>query len=318
MKKSLFLLCFLTSLFSVSAQDEIKTVVVDVAKNVSNSEIPAASEDSVVWKFPGVTGLNFSQTAFKNWAEGGQNSISLQAFVNLNANYKKGKVRWDNNLSAEYGTLYSAAYSRFTTRKSSDKLALSSKFGYQASKSWYYTVLADFKTQMDKGYDYGDGDTTRTMNSKFLAPGYLIASLGMDYIPSKYVSVYLSPVTGRFIFVRDTTLSEKYGVDAGEKCKVEAGAYMRVVNDFDIVKNVHLNSKLELFSAYETFGNVVVNWELLLAMKVTKYLNASVRTHVKYDDAVKNIVVDENGVEKQEGPKIQFMDVISVGFAYNF
>ena len=112
--------------------------------------------------------------------------------------------------------------------------------------------------------------------------------------------------------------SEKYGVDAGEKCKVEAGAYMRVVNDFDIVKNVHLNSKLELFSAYETFGNVVVNWELLLAMKVTKYLNASVRTHVKYDDAVKNIVIDENGVEKQEGPKIQFMDVISVGFAYNF
>ena len=107
-------------------------------------------------------------------------------------------------------------------------------------------------------------------------------------------------------------------MDAGEKCKVEAGAYMRVVNDFDIVKNVHLNSKLELFSAYETFGNVVVNWELLLAMKVTKYLNASVRTHVKYDDAVKNIVIDENGVEKQEGPKIQFMDVISVGFAYNF
>jgi hypothetical protein len=116
-------------------------------------------------------------------------------------------------------------------------------------------------------------------------------------------------------------LSTRYGVDEGKKVKSEFGAYTSILNNFDVMRNVNLNSRLELFSAYETFGNVVVNWELLLTMRVNKYINASVRTQVRYDDAVKstkNVVI--NGVPEtiEGGPKVQFMDVIAVGFSYNF
>jgi hypothetical protein len=110
-------------------------------------------------------------------------------------------------------------------------------------------------------------------------------------------------------------------VDTGKKVKSEFGAYATLLNNFDIMKNVSLNSKLELFSAYETFGDVVVNWELLLAMKVNKYINASIRTQVKYDDKVKstkNVVIDGVPTVVEGGPKVQFMDAIAVGFSYNF
>ncbi len=284
---------------------------------ISIDSINAASKDTSYWAFPGVTGLNFSQTAFVNWAEGGQNSIAGNAFIRLNANYKKKKLLWNNNLSAEYGMFYSAANQNFQWRKNTDKFSLTSNFGYQATKHWYYAALVDFKTQFAKGYDYPD-NSTRTYVSDFLAPGYLITSIGMNYIPNKYVSLYLSPTTARFTFVRDTVLSVKYGVDAGKKVKSEFGAYAVVVNNFDIMRNVNLNSKLELFSAYETFGNVVVNWELLLAMKVNRYINASIRTQVRYDDAVKSIRKTDAPGEATGGPKIQFMDAIAVGFSYNF
>ena len=135
----------------------------------------------------------------------------------------------------------------------------------QAAKFWYYTALAEFKTQFTTGYDYSkDNDTIRSVVSDFMTPAYLITSLGMDYIPNKYLSLYVSPVTGRFVFVNDTTLSVKYGLDERKHSKSEFGAYLRAINHFDIVKNINLNSKLELFSAYETFGNIVVNWDLLL------------------------------------------------------
>ncbi len=317
MKKILFpVLLFILSV-SIYAQKDLLDAAKGSGKASLVDSVNAATKDTSFWAFPGVMGLNFTQTAFVNWAEGGQNSLTGSAFFQLNANYKKKKLLWKNNLSAEYGQLYSAANPNFNWKKSTDKISLSSNFGYQATRHWYYAALVDFKTQFDKGYDYPT-DSTRTYVSNFLAPGYLIASIGMNYIPNQYVSCYLSPTTARFVFVRDTLLSVKYGVDAGEKSKAEFGAYANVTNNFDIMQNVNLNSKLELFSAYETFGNVVVNWEVLLAMKVNKYINASVRTQVKYDDAVKNLRKTDAPGKPTGGPKIQFMDVIAVGFTYNF
>ncbi len=319
MKKILLGVLFAVLSISLYAQSDLLTASKGT-NNISIDSIKAASKDTTYWRFPGLTGLNFSQTAFVNWAEGGQNSIAGSAFVQLNANYKKHKLLWINNLSAEYGMFYSEANKDFNWRKNSDKLSLTSNLGYQATKYWYYAALIDFKTQFNKGYDYPN-DSTRTYVSDFLAPGYLIASIGMNYIPNKYVSLYVSPTTARFIFVRDTILSTKYGVDEGKRIKSEFGAYATVLNNFDIVKNISLNSKLELFSAYETFGNVVVNWELLISMKVNKYINASIRTQVKYDDDVKStkdVVIDGVPTTVEGGPKVQFMDVIAVGFSYNF
>ena len=81
------------------------------------------------------------------------------------------------------------------------------------------------------------------------------------------------------------------------------------------MENVKAISTLDFFTAYnKSFGNVDVNWDLLISMKVNKFLSASVNTTLKYDDDVK--IVNEDGTTG--GPKVQFKEMIGVGIAYNF
>src|SRR4030043_427071 len=46
--------------------------------------------------------------------------------------------------------------------------------------------------------------------SKFMAPGYINLSIGMDYKPSENFNVYFGPLSGKVTFVLDDTLSH-YG-----------------------------------------------------------------------------------------------------------
>jgi len=57
------------------------------------------------WKFGGVAGLNFSQTAMKNWSAGDLNSFSLNGMTSMYANFRKNKISWDNTLDLGYGLL---------------------------------------------------------------------------------------------------------------------------------------------------------------------------------------------------------------------
>ncbi len=106
-------------------------------------------EENKLWTIKGVTGINMSQTSFVNWSAGGDNTIALNAFLNLGAHYKKGKYVWDNDLATEYGNTYTKSNSWV---KSVDKFEISSKLGYEVATKWYLSALADLKTQFDKGY----------------------------------------------------------------------------------------------------------------------------------------------------------------------
>lgn len=333
-KKYFMFAVLAASSFSAMADDlqSLATAKADEA-NLVTKEVSKAKTDSVVWTFPCTIGLNFGQTAYQNWAEGGDNTISFGAYANLNANYKKEKVMWNNNLFGEYGFIRSEAYDYEKLRKNLDKLTATSKFGYKASKNWYYSALVDFKSQFNNGYDYTKYDApngtqrdTAIKNSDFLAPAHVVASVGMDYIPNKYLSLFVSPATGRFTICREKSLSTLWGLDEGERHKAEFGAYLRILNDFDIVKNIRLTSKFEYFQEWgkgsDDLCNSVVDWNLLLSMKVTKFITASVRGELKYDKSVPYIDADDidaaTGEPKQHGARIQLMDAINVGFAYTF
>jgi hypothetical protein len=148
-----------------------------------------------------------------------------------------------------------------------------------------------------------------------MAPGYLVAGIGVSYIPAEYFMLYMSPCAGRLTFVMDDTLSAHgaFGVDKGKKVKGEFGPYVRAIFTKDIMKNVNLNTSLELFTDYlKKFGNIDLNWNLLLTLKVNKWLAASVTTQLIYDD---DVMLKTSG---GEGPRTQFKEVIGVGITYKF
>jgi len=278
------------------------------------------------WKKGGIVGITIAQTSLNNWAAGGQSSYAVNGVFSTFFNYKKGKNAWDNSLDLGYGILNQkdAKY----TKKTDDKIDLLSKYGREAKKNLYYAVLLNFKTQMTTGYNYPN-DSTRVKISNLLAPAYLIGAIGMDYKPNSHLSVFAAPVTSKFIFVNDTMLSNAgaFGVDKGKAIKSEFGGYVRIIytkNDFkgEFMKNVSFTTKLDLFSNYtKDPQNIVVNWETLIALKVNKYINININTHLIYDDKVK-IGKDSNddGVitENETKPRVQFKELLGIGVSFKF
>jgi hypothetical protein len=102
------------------------------------------------------------------------------------------------------------------TRKNDDRVEYFSKYGYALNPKLNLSGLFDIKTQFFKGYTYPDA-TTKIYSSNFFAPAYIILSPGFDYRPVKNLSIFVSPITARWIVVTDTSLSTDYGVPEGKK-----------------------------------------------------------------------------------------------------
>lgn len=283
------------------------------------------------WTFSGLIGVNGTQAGFSNWAQGGVNSLSVTGNLLLEAHYKKGKNVWDNMLMANLGAtrLGEGFY-----QKSEDKIEFNTKFGHEATNNWYYSALFNFKTQSLIGFEYPN-DTTQIMISGFLAPAYIKLGLGMDYKPNKHFSLYLSPATAKWIIVNDQNLADAgaFGVQGAEldtagnfisgtglTTRTEIGAYLRLVFEKDIFKNVNVATILELYSNYlDQPQNIDVDWQVIITMKVNDYLNAQIKTHLIYDDNTP-IGIDDNGdgTFNRFGPRTQFSEQLSLGLVYKF
>ncbi len=268
------------------------------------------------WKTGGLISLSFSSVTLTNWAAGGENSIAINGLSNFFANYKKGNMFWQNSLNLAYGLLKQGEAKKF--KKTDDKIELVSKFGLRASNNWYYSALASFTSQFTAGYNYPDDST---MISNFLAPAYILTAAGMNYGKNGF-NVFIAPLTMKTTLVMEESLSAigAYGVDTGKTVRLEFGGYIRTSYRKEFGKKYLFQTKLDLFSNYlHNPQNIDVNWEVLLNMKLTKFLSAVITTNLIYDDDIK-IGIDDNddGVIDREGPRTQFKKVIGVGLSYQF
>jgi hypothetical protein len=212
--------------------------------------------------------------------------------------------------------------------KNDDRLELTTKLGKKASKNWFYTALITPSTQFQPGYN-SELDTIPI--SEFFAPGYVVASLGFDYNPSSKLSVFIGPVTSKNTFVLNQDLANQgaFGVEAGvfddllgvyttpgKRHRSETGGYMRIVfNEPRIMKNIGIQSKLELFSNYlYNPENIDVDFENTITIKVNEYISTNLILHFLYDDDIQ-IALDPEGL--RTGPRLQFKEVLGVGLSIN-
>jgi hypothetical protein len=252
--------------------------------------------------------VTFNQVALTNWAAGGENSLGGNSMFNLFANLKKGKTTWDNSLDLAYGLVKTGDDN---ARKSDDKIDLVSKYGHNViSKNLFLSANLNFKTQFANGYNYPNDSV---IISKFMAPGYLMLGLGLDYKPFPYLSISLLPLTGRLTFVSDTSLSLTYGLDRGETIKPEFGAAFKVTFEKELFTNVSLKSKLDLFSNYlDRPQNIDVNFEALVVLKVNKLISTYVGIQTIYDHDI--LIMDKDG---KTGPRTQFKQTFGIGLTYS-
>ncbi|MDR2920559.1 MAG: DUF3078 domain-containing protein [Tannerella sp.] len=277
------------------------------------SAVSFAQEDTTYWKKSGATSLTFGQTSFSNWAAGGENSVSVLGAFSANMNYEKSKWTWDNSVDLGYGLSYQGS----DQIKNDDRIILATRVGYKASKLWSYAAEVSFKSQFYKGYSSYPVEDGEYYISKFMAPGYVYGSLGMNYThPTEDLKILLSPVTEKMTFVLDDSLSNQgaYGVDPGKKVFAEFGSMAKATYSKKFAENILFKSTLSLFTAYESFGNVDVDWANSLDWKLNKYFTLKVDLFLLYDNDIKNVDKDGN----PEGAKVQLKEVLGFGFGYIF
>jgi len=256
-----------------------------------NDSIPANG-----WTREGNVQLLFNQSAFnKEWTGGGTSSVAGNLTVDYEFNYRMDEFTWDNKILANYG-LTKVKGDEFA-RKTSDRLELNSIAGKQIEETdFYYSWFLNFRTQFDKGYEFGEdpetGETIRTETTHFLSPAYLQTGPGIMYKKDDNFVLNLAPATARFIFVdKDFTSVEGYedgdyfGVDEGKSMRFELGASLSAFVSYEVLENVNMEHSLALYSNYlDKPGNIDIDYLLNLEMGINDYLSANFIFQAIYDD----------------------------------
>ncbi len=292
--------------------------------SVKGQNMKVLSRDST-WKSSGLMSLNVGQTSFANWASGGENQINVNTIIHYRLQYVKDKSSWENNIEAKYGMLF---FSDKSTKKNDDKLEYASKFGYEASKKWKYSYYLSFASQFGAGYNYPNDST---VVSEFMAPGYFMAGVGMDYNPHKTLSILINPITYKLTIVNNELLANdgSFGVTKavkdtsgnvlipGERFRSEPGAFVKIFYQNTFENGFAISSKLELFSAFQKNPeNVDVNWSTFITYKISKYFAATFSLDLVYDDdAIIKRDINGDGVKEIVGPRLQSKQTLGLGVA---
>ncbi|MEO7523004.1 MAG: DUF3078 domain-containing protein [Ferruginibacter sp.] len=311
MKKILFFSMLTLGCTIARSQD----ATVSELKKASDKTIKKDVNDTIpkIWKTGGNFSLNINQGSLSNWSAGGDKfSFSLNSYLNLYGFYKKDKHSWDNTLDLAYGLVNTTSLG---SRKASDRIDFLTKYGYAIGKKVNIAALLNFRSQFANGYTYSKnsvGADSATLTSKSFAPAYLLLSLGLDYKPNSDLSVFISPITQRWIFVSDLSLAPGYGLDPGKKVKSELGAFLSANYLKKLGSNFTFKTRLDLFSNYRHEPkNIDIYWSNVLTAKLTKYINFSFNLDMIYDD-------DTQNVNPGKGPAPQWLQLMGIGFAYTF
>lgn len=306
MKKTIMLLLCMASI-SVLSQ------TVDENGNLKTNSYrylkdPLGSDRLQGWLIIGNNSLQFNQAAFSNWMAGGVNSYALNGNVDYEFNLTRGRHIWDNRIILAYGVLRNEGEDY---RKSNDVIDLTSSYGYEFIKHFYFAASTNFKTQFSTGYDYTVTDTITgdyKKISNFMAPGYWSFGLGIDYKPNENLQLNLHPLTSRFTFVTDPDLqyAGSYGLkEDGDTYVYEFGAYLGARYKFNIMENISYDNKLGIYSNYlDKPQNMDIAYQGVLDLKVNNWISAQ---------ATINLFYDEDQVKKT-----QLKETLGVGLTYKF
>jgi hypothetical protein len=287
------------------------------------------------WKVNGLIGLTGSMTQLNNWQGGGQNNFAIISVFNFEANYNDTKTIWLNKIDCQYG-LMRVGTDLFKDikgfRKNIDRIFAQTKLDLpiKNSKHWYYTLVSDFRTQFAPGYNYRNDSIIGNATSDLTSPAYLQLAVGFDFKPADYVTLTLAPLAGKITRVSRQYLADEgaYGVTPavrdtagnivtkGKRTRFEFGGRVTLKFKKEIVKNVTLDTYIDLFSNYNNNPqNIDVVANNYLTIKLSKIFSLNIISQMVYDDDI--IIKAEpqsDGSYKINGPRLQALTTISLGF----
>jgi len=206
-------------------------------------------------------GLNYTQNKLTNPPVGyGVDQVGGNMMLNINANYQKGNVFWNNLLDFKFGLnrigsgpIAPNSSKKIPFQKTTDFLKIASTYGYKFGENSIFSIAAglDLTTQATPSYVDSEGQLQGTflkdirgtfanpIQSKFFSPATAVAYVGIGIQPSSKLFFSYSPLAYKGILVLDDDVARLVGaVDAnGLPTSTVHGNKVEIQNGRPVFKN---------------------------------------------------------------------------------
>lgn len=252
------------------------------------------------WQKSIIGGINITQTGFDNWSSGGENAFSWQLHLSYQMLRDYASLKWENSGKFSYGATKNGSKDM---QKSIDEIKAESVLTYKMGSSVNPFLAVTGETQFAEGFNYNI--TPAVSVSAFMDPAYFRESMGFGMVIHEGIGTRLG------LSFKQTITSmypAPYADDPAtidiEKIKSEFGAESVTDISLSLSETSSLTSKLELFSAVSSLDEIDVNFDNMLLVKITEYVNMNINMKLVYD---KDISV-----------KRQIKESMAIGLNYTF
>jgi hypothetical protein len=257
-----------------------------------------SAQDSL-WSHTLVGGLNLTQVALKDWAGGGADALSWTVSLNGRSEYTAERYVWTSDYRLAFGQTKLGDQG---IRKTDDKIDLSSTLTYVMGVYVNPYVAGTLKTQFAEGYNYTDAG--KIGMSQLFDPAYLTQTAGVGYQPRPELKTRLG-LGLREIVTRDYNgYSDDPETEDVEKVSVDAGLESVTDVQWQLVEDVLLTTKLEIFAPVAKLDETSVRSDTNLSLKVNEYISTNLNL----------LIVDDESAH----PDVQVKEALAIGLTYTF
>jgi hypothetical protein len=262
------------------------------------------------WRHKGSFLMQFSENYIsKNWYQGGNSNLSVLGILTGQINYEdKKRTQWENNLEWRTGfySVFGDTTALRTFNTNEDILKINSKLGFKASGNWFYSGAIDFSTQFLNNYQ---SVNSNALKAYLFTPVRLNVNFGMDYKYKKILSLMVSPLSLKYIYLSDTAKVNPnlFGIVKGENRLQEIGSSFKAVASYAPTREIQIDSK---FTFYTNYQKIEADWEIVCNLIVNRFISTRISLNPRYD----NTMIMAEG----ERAKVQFKQLLSVGFSHKF
>lgn len=270
----------------------------DVLRAIRNMRSP--------WRREATLMLQISQNYMTaNWYQGGSSSFAGLGIAKGQISYISERFTWENFGEWRIGASTVSADSLHKINTTDDMFRIYSKANLRIVPKLFTSVSAEIETRLLPTYQAN----SNMLKSAPFSPFRFNAAFGIDYKPVKNLSISVSPVSYKMIHIADTArvLSTDYGLEAGQRTQHNIGSSVRIEYTWKPVREVALESK---FYFYTNYQDVELDLEVNCDFIITRFMSARLILHPRYDTSVI--------MQGDTHAKIQFRELLSIGFAHKF
>ena len=301
--------------YNVQVDPKEHTIKITELQQVTTNKMDGMDFKKTHWIKEFKSSVQFSQAYVSpNWYQGGNNNLnallSLYYNVKLNTNYHKNLL-FETTFQYKLGLNSAPDDSLRNYSISEDLLQINSTFGIKAAKRWYYSITAQFKTQVVNSYK----SNTLDLRSAFLSPGELTAGLGMTYNYANTKKTFtfdasIAPMSYNLKVCTNKKIDPtSFSIDEGHTTKINIGSSAECKLTWQMTNNISLTSRLFSFTDY---NSIQADWENTIAMAINRYLTTQIYVHARYDSST------PRSDDYPNWHKLQVKEILSFGIAYTF